>query len=470
MERTGVPHQSRGEDDTPVTDDPELTSPAAQDEEPTVRSGDVVPATPLRRRKRWVPALISLIVLALVAAGGYVWWQRQNTEPAPAAAPAVEDQTLYVSLTTGDGRSAGGLLLIAHQQEAYGVLVPADLTLDAPKAGTTTIREAQTVGPDVPGQAVSDATAVPVDGHWVFSFDGLAALVDAVGGVTVDVDVPVKAGDVTLTPGEQKLTGPQAATYAGWSAGGEARVGQLVRSGQVLHAVIAALPADSGQITDILAKASGETTLEAAELADVLARVHTAQADGAFGGSLLPTTAAPSAADPNAVVIDNAAFTRWLDAAAPGLQVHQPGAAGRARVMNATAVENLQDPARGLLLRDGFSYTFGGPAAPIQPTSIVMFSPARDSRSKALAAAKALGLEESAVQSSDDIPLDQDLVILLGEDFALGQGLAVPAEAPAEGAPAEGAPADGAQDAAPGEQAPAGDQPAAGAEQAPATE
>lgn len=438
LEQAGIPHQSRGEDDAPATGDPDSSAQAEQEEVAAVRSGDVVPST-TRRRRRSVPVLVLGIVLALVAAGGYLWWQRQNSAPAPAAPPLAADQTLFLSLTTDDGRSAGGLLYLAHRQDAFGVLVPADVTLDAPRAGTTSIREAQLAGPDVPGQAVSDATAVPVDGHWVLPFDGLAALVDAVGGITVDVDVPLQVDGVALSPGEQELTGGQAATYAGWSLTGEPRVGQLVRSGQVVHAVIGALPDHPDQITDVLARASGQTTLEPADLAAFLARVHTAQADGAFGGSLVPTIAAPTADNPDALALDVPTFTSWVQTATPGLQVHRPGEAGRVRVMNAAAVEHVQDPARGLLLRDGFTYTFGGAADPIQPTSIVMFSPARDTRDQALAAATALGLDATAVQSSDDVPLGQDVVILLGEDFAVSQGMAVPL-APGEGAPADQTP------------------------------
>lgn len=441
LEKDRIPHQSRGEDDAPAAGDPDSSATETETQEKAaVRSGDVVPAT-TRRRRRWVPALVLGVVLALVAAGGFVWWQRQNNAPAPSPAPVAEDQTLFLSLTTDDGRSAGGLLYLTHRQDAFGVLVPADVTLDAPRAGTTSIREAQLAGPDVPGQAVSDATAIPVDGHWVLSFHGLAALVDAAGGVTVDVDVPVQVDGVSLNPGEQKLTGPQAATYAGWSLTGEPQVSRLVRSGQVVHAVIAALPTDTGTITDLLAQASGETTLEPAELAAILSRVRTAQADGTFGGSIAPTTAAPTADNPNALGLDVPAFTNWVRTTAPGLQVHRPGEAGRVRVMNAAAVENLQDPARGLLLGDAFTYSFGGAAEPLQPASLVMFSPVRDTRDQALAAAAALGLDATAVQASHDIPLDQDVVILLGEDFAARQGVAVPS-APGEGPPVEGATAE----------------------------
>jgi LCP family protein required for cell wall assembly len=57
---------------------------------------------------------------------------------------------------------------------------------------------------------------VPIDHFVLFDMDLVKNLIDDVGGVTVDVDisVSVKSVGVSLKPGEQKLNGIQALTYA----------------------------------------------------------------------------------------------------------------------------------------------------------------------------------------------------------------------------------------------------------------
>lgn len=462
--KEGIPQQSRGADDTPAAVDPADDSAAAasstEQDEPA-RDGDVVPATVPRRRRGWLPWVAGLLVLALAAGGGLFWWTQNRPAPTPApAAPAVADQTAFISLTTADGKSAGGLLLVGHQREAHGLLVPADLMLDTPGAGTTTIREAQSLGTDVPGQALSDALAVPVDGHWALPLDSIVTLTDAEGGITVTVDVPVEANGVILQPGEQRLTGVAAATYAGWSLTGEPSSGQLARSGQILTALIQGLPDDEAAIQELLGSTGGTTTFETGDLAAFLLRIKHAQDDGDFGGSLLPVTAAPNEANPNAVSLDVDAASAWLETTAPGLQVRTPAVSGHVQVKNASGIDKVQDPARADLLSAGFGYTYAGLAEPIQPTTVVMYSQSRGTQGEAEAVAEALGLSPEAVQLSDDIPLGQDVVILLGEDYAVAAGLAEPI--PAAGEASADAPADGA---APADEAPTD---ASAAEPAPA--
>ncbi len=56
--------------------------------------------------------------------------------------------------------------------------------------------------------------AVPIDYYALFDMDLAKELIDAAGGVTVDVDISADLGDVRLTPGRKKLSGAAALAYA----------------------------------------------------------------------------------------------------------------------------------------------------------------------------------------------------------------------------------------------------------------
>ncbi len=73
-----------------------------------------------------------------------------------------------------------------------------------------------TGGPDLLRDRLATFTGVPIDFWILTSFSGLAQLVDAAGGVTVDVDVPMHDpfSGSNLEPGTQRLDGGQALAFA----------------------------------------------------------------------------------------------------------------------------------------------------------------------------------------------------------------------------------------------------------------
>lgn len=56
--------------------------------------------------------------------------------------------------------------------------------------------------------------SIPIDHFVMFDMDLVKKLIDAVGGVNVDVDITVSVGSVHLKPGAQKLNGAEALVYA----------------------------------------------------------------------------------------------------------------------------------------------------------------------------------------------------------------------------------------------------------------
>ncbi|MGN0261953.1 MAG: LCP family protein [Eggerthellaceae bacterium] len=69
-------------------------------------------------------------------------------------------------------------------------------------------------------RAVSEVTGVPISHYAEVGFSDLAAIVDSIGGVTVDVDRELSANDaltgewITVSPGTQTLNGQEALVYA----------------------------------------------------------------------------------------------------------------------------------------------------------------------------------------------------------------------------------------------------------------
>ncbi|QUE87397.1 LCP family protein [Exiguobacterium alkaliphilum] len=97
-------------------------------------------------------------------------------------------------------------------------------------------------GIDTTIATVENLFDIPIDYYATINFDGIEDLVDAVGGVEVDVLIPISgraAGNVELEPGVQTLNGKEALAYARMRKDDpEGDVGRAKRQQQVLEAII----------------------------------------------------------------------------------------------------------------------------------------------------------------------------------------------------------------------------------------
>ena len=156
-----------------------------------------------------------------------------------------------------DGTSKANALVGVRTDEkrAAAVLIPSRLIVDLPGSGSVAFGEALGL-PDkeAPAKALTDLLGVHVDGGWVLTQAGLAALVDKVGGVPaeVDVDVVTKAADgtdtVVVRAGSQHLDGAAAAAYATYAAPEEPEQARLARFYDVLDGVLRGLPDQTREI------------------------------------------------------------------------------------------------------------------------------------------------------------------------------------------------------------------------------
>ncbi|KDN57719.1 LCP family protein [Exiguobacterium sp. AB2] len=97
-------------------------------------------------------------------------------------------------------------------------------------------------GIDTTIATVENLFDIPIDYYATINFDGIEDLVDAVGGVEVDVLIPISGratGNVELEPGVQTLNGQEALAYARMRKDDpEGDVGRAKRQQQVLEAII----------------------------------------------------------------------------------------------------------------------------------------------------------------------------------------------------------------------------------------
>jgi LCP family protein required for cell wall assembly len=178
------------------------------------------PRTPRTRRRRWwLWALVTLIGLVLLAALwgvlGFLSFSRgveQANERLPGAARAaladrggslLPEPTTVLVMGTDGGRAAGredaarsdSLLLLRTDPERNRLSylsIPRDLRVEIPGHGTQKINAAsQLGGPALAIETVRGLTGIPIDHVVVVDFDGFKELIDAIGGIEVNVPKPI---------------------------------------------------------------------------------------------------------------------------------------------------------------------------------------------------------------------------------------------------------------------------------------
>ena len=92
--------------------------------------------------------------------------------------------------------------------------IPRDSWVDIPGHGTGRISSAYALGgPSLLVQAVENLTQIRIDHFAVIDFAGFEFIVDAVGGIDIDVDTATTSDGVALRPGLNHLNGREALAY-----------------------------------------------------------------------------------------------------------------------------------------------------------------------------------------------------------------------------------------------------------------
>jgi LCP family protein required for cell wall assembly len=124
--------------------------------------------------------------------------------------------------------------------------VPRDTRVRLEKHGYQKINAAYAYGGTAMAkQAVSDLTGLHIDYFLKVDFEGFPKVVDALGGVTIDIETRMSYDDpyqdlhIHFEPGRQRLSGQQALEYVRWRGGVNADLGRVERQRDFLRAALA---------------------------------------------------------------------------------------------------------------------------------------------------------------------------------------------------------------------------------------
>lgn len=178
--------------------------------------------------KRVKRTLLALLVLIVVACGLYMHALDKNMHIDD---PALEDaltgtalpwQPYYVLIAGSDARedeAARADTLILARIDPRGkqvtlISIPRDTMVEIPGYGTSKINAAHAYGgPALTVQVVSQFAGVPISHYIEVGFAGFVDVVDAVGGVTVDVPPNTEVDGIVVPEGVQRLNGEQALIF-----------------------------------------------------------------------------------------------------------------------------------------------------------------------------------------------------------------------------------------------------------------
>ncbi len=261
--------------------------------------------------------LVVLVVIVGLGAGGtwLVLGPLRGSSQQPSASTVVpRQQTMFVALSDGNGMTSG-LLVGAGPAYSSAVLLPPTLLVDGGGGTDVTLSTTTNAGTEGPAEALTRTFGVQIDESWLLTTGGLAALVDATGGVVVTVNQEIRSGTVLVPAGaNQRLTGPQAAAYVTVRLPDEDLQGPVGRFAVVLGQVLSGLPAQVRAASEELAQlGSGSTTTVARDdLATQLVAIGQQLGTAGLPTTALPVTDAGTKQMPDAVTVDRATATKLI--------------------------------------------------------------------------------------------------------------------------------------------------------------
>ena len=226
---------------------------------------------PRKKRSPWKIVLIVLGVVLLIGGSAFGYFVFKANETAENANKALErgdkserrDEAIdltkdhfSVLLAGVDGGASleegrtDSLMVATFNKESRQVTLVSiprdsyvDIIIDDEEPFKDKINHAYAYGGiDTTIATVENLLDIPIDYYATINFDGIEDLVDAVGGVEIDVLIPISGkatGDVELEPGVQVLNGKEALAYARMRKQDPAGdIGRAGRQQQVIEAII----------------------------------------------------------------------------------------------------------------------------------------------------------------------------------------------------------------------------------------
>lgn len=263
-------------------------------------------------------------------------------------------------------------------------------------------------GPFAPADVardVSNELGFDVDGAFVLDRLAFAALVDSVGGVTVNSPVPIVAVDadgkttVLVKAGKRKLYGPAAAQYVIALNPGEEQEGRMARFNDVWTQVLLKLPGNTDRVRSIVGSLGSlsRVSLSPEEVSEALLNAQTSLTARTMTMAVPAAAVAGVGATAIYTVIPVKTQPIIVGLFEPSVLVPgTDGAVPRVRVAAAGADYEAIDEASNAFTAEQLSLVWGGQLA-TQPTSEI-FVPSEKERAFGEQIARTLGLSASQVK------------------------------------------------------------------------
>ncbi|MEW6638779.1 MAG: LCP family protein [Actinomycetota bacterium] len=122
--------------------------------------------------------------------------------------------------------------------------VPRDTLVEIPGVGEDKVNAAYANGgPELTVETLENLTGLPIENYVVVDFGGVEEIVDALGGITIDVEQPIAYGMdgryVSIPAGTQELNGIEALAYVRYRGDPSADIGRIGRQQRFLRALAA---------------------------------------------------------------------------------------------------------------------------------------------------------------------------------------------------------------------------------------
>jgi anionic cell wall polymer biosynthesis LytR-Cps2A-Psr (LCP) family protein len=377
-----------------------------------------------RRQRRFLAAgLAALLLLAAVV----VFVRTRGGDEAPSTiAKQTRTQTTLLFQVQGESGDAIASALLAHDpagRTGAAVLLPSQVIVTVPGTGALQLgRALKTVPPERSRSGVGDLLGVTVDAGWVIDVPTLGRLVDQLGGVVADVDVPViQSRVIVLNPGSQRLDGQHAIAFLRYLASGEQEQARLARLQEILDGVLTALPHSTAQVGTVLSGLGARSN--ASEPVPALASFLVGLAADSRADALQYDTLPVIPIDPG-----NGVTSFRVDADATRAVVDRllaqsvpPGArqtGNRVLVLNGVGTPGIGEKVRGKLVPAGFVFVASRNNASfgVAKTRVLVKEATPEAQAVGEKVAKALGVPLDSVQTAD-IGAIADVVVVVGADF-----------------------------------------------------
>ncbi|MCU1594418.1 MAG: cell envelope-related transcriptional attenuator [Frankiales bacterium] len=392
--------------------------------QPSTRQGLRAAAREKRRKQRRRLAVGGVAVaLALLVAVTVVLVSNGSSVGRGANKSTRSQQTLLLQVKGNEG-SAVASALLAHDSKAKNgaiVLVPQNVLSSVSCGGSVLFSGALQGGrPATSRAALADMMGIVVDSSWTLDTTTFEQLVDGVGGIGVNVDVPVLRGrTVLLQPGQQKLTGLQAYEFVTYLGAGEQEQLRSTRLQDVLEGLLAALPAKPASVIGSLGGGS-QLSSTAGQVASLLTALKADDKKTDLQYRTLPVVTVATGNDDQRFRVD-AALTRSLvdDILAGSIAPGSRSEGHRVLVLNGVGTPGLGQIARDRVVPAGFVFVGcqNAPSFGYKKTQVLIPTATTEQQDIGNQVAKALRVPLSSVQSSDQIGTIADVIVILGADF-----------------------------------------------------